>query len=95
MLTNRIKHFITNFSLNRKLNRENFNIKKQKYAILLEKNRKNNKSYHNHIVKRNFKTENIDIHYVKQPNRDPKKFFGFAMVALGVYILDGKFKVID
>jgi len=64
MLTNRIKHFITNFSLNRKLNREKF-------------------------IKRDFTTEKIDIHYVKQPKGGPNLLL-FILIATGIYIVDNK-----
>lgn len=95
MFSNRVKKFIVNISQNAKLNREKFNQKKQKYHLLLANTRENimqtNKFYHNYITRRGYRTENIHIHYVKQPKMDPYKKFGLIVLALGIYIMDDKF----
>jgi hypothetical protein len=89
MQPNRIKHFITNFSLNKTLNREKFIQNKKNYTILTAKNEVKNKSYYNYIVKRNLRTQNIKIDHVKQPNHRPNLLL-FILFATGVYIIDNK-----
>jgi hypothetical protein len=91
MSSNRVKKFILNISQNATLNRENFIKKKKSYHILLANTRKNNKSYNNYIARRAFTSETDNIHYVKQPKMDPYNKFGLILLALGIYIMDGKF----
>lgn len=92
MSLNKVTNFILNVSQNAKLNREKLIQNKKKYHNLLATNyRKTDKLYYNYISKRKISSENIKIHYFKQPKMDPYKKFGLLMLALGIYIIDGKF----
>jgi hypothetical protein len=96
-MLNRLKNFITNITYNAKLNREKFIQKKKNYNILQVNKMQNGiqrtRSYYNYITRRNFTNDNVEIHYYKQPKKDPYKKLGLLLLALGIYMIDGKFSI--
>jgi site-specific recombinase XerD len=86
-----------NITYNAKLNREKFIQKKKNYNNLqvnkMQNRIQSNRSYHNYITRRKFTNDNVEIHYYKQPKKNPYKNFGLLLLALGIYMIDGKFSI--